>query len=91
MSPELPSTTQLVDAPELAALHVLEVALATAERALTAAHPDLDDLVSPTQWPETAEWLADAILVHITALETALHRYRTHLRARGHHLRPTGF
>lgn len=83
MSPELPSTTQLVDAPELAALHVLEVALA-------AAHPDLDELTSTTQWPETAEWLADAVLVHITALETAVHRYRTHLRARGH-LRPTGF
>jgi hypothetical protein len=91
VSPELPSTTQLVDAPELAALHVLEVALATAERALTAAHPDLDELLSPTQWPETAEWLADAVLVHITALETAVHRYRTHLRARGHRLRPTSF
>lgn len=90
MSPELPSTTQLVDAPELAALHVLEVALAT-ERALTAAHPDLDELASPAQWPETAEWLADAVLVHITALETAVHRYRTHLRARGHRLRPSGF
>jgi hypothetical protein len=91
VSPELPSTTQLVDAPELAALHVLEVALATAERALTAAHPDLDELASPAQWPETAEWLADAVLVHITALETAVHRYRTHLRARGHRLRPSGF
>lgn len=91
MNPELPSTTQLVDAPELAALHVLEVALATAERALTAAHPDLDELASPAQWPETAEWLADAVLVHITALETAGHRYRTHLRARGHRLRPSGF
>ena len=91
MNPELPSTTQLVDAPELAALHVLEVALATAERALTAAHPDLDELPRPAQWPETAEWLADAVLVHITALETAVHRYRTHLRARGHRLRPSGF
>jgi hypothetical protein len=91
MNPELPSTTQLVDAPELAALHVLEVALATAERALTAAHPDLDELASPTQWPETAEWLADAVLVHITALETAVHRYRTHLRARGRSFRTTGF
>jgi hypothetical protein len=91
MSPELPSTTQLVDAPELAALHVLEVALTTAERALTAAHPDLDELVNPTQWPETAEWLADAVLANITALENAVQRYRVHLRARGHLHRPTGF
>ncbi len=91
MSPELPSTTQLVDAPELAALHLLEVALATAERALNAAHPDLDELTSTTQWPETAEWLADAVLVHITALDTAVHRYRTHLRARARTLSPPGF
>jgi acyl-CoA synthetase (NDP forming) len=60
-------------------------------RALAAAHPDLDELVSPTHWPETAEWLADAVLANITALENAVQRYRAHLRARGHHLRPTGF
>ena len=40
MSAELPSTLQLVDAPELAALHVLEAALAIAERALIAAYPE---------------------------------------------------
>jgi hypothetical protein len=90
LSPELPTTTQLVDAPELAVLHVLEVALTSVERALTAAHPDLDELVSPTKWPETTEWLADAVLANITALENAVQRYRAHLRARGN-LRPTGF
>ena len=43
MKTELPSTLQLVDAPELAALHVLEAALAIAERALLAAYPELED------------------------------------------------
>lgn len=91
MSPELPSTVQLAEAPELAALHVLEVALATAERALTAAHPNLDELADSAAWPETSEWLADAILVHLTALEVAVHRYRTHLRARTRQSCPADF
>ena len=39
MSAELPSTLQLVDAPDLAALHVLEAALAISERALIAPTP----------------------------------------------------
>jgi hypothetical protein len=65
MSAELPSTLQLVDAPELAALHVLEAALATVERALIASYPELEEglcLSQPTPL-STEAWLADAIIV----------------------------
>ena len=78
MSAELPSTLQLVDAPELAALHVLEAAL-------IAAYPELEEglyLERPVRL-STEAWLADAIAVHISGLETALLRYRIQLRARG--------
>ena len=85
MSTELPSTLQLVDAPELAAIHVLETALAIADRALIAAYPELEDglyLERPASL-STEAWLADAIAVHISGLETAPFRYRIQLRARG--------
>jgi hypothetical protein len=92
MNSELPSTLQLVDAPELATLHVLEAALATLERALIAAYPELEDgLCLQRPCPLSTEaWLADAIIVHITGLETALFHYRFQLRARGL-LRPPSF
>ncbi len=85
MTPALPSTLELVDAPELAALHVLEAALATAERALLAAHPELEDglYLERPESLSTEAWLADAIAVHISGLETSLFRYRFQLRARG--------
>jgi hypothetical protein len=92
MSPELPSPLQLVDAPELATLHVLETALATLERSLLAAYPELEEglcLSRPARL-STEAWLADAIIVHITGLETALFHYRFQLRARGL-LTPPGF
>jgi hypothetical protein len=56
-----------------------------------AAYPNLDELVSPTQWPETSEWLADAVLANVAALENSVQRYRAHLLARGQRLTPTGF
>lgn len=85
MSAELPSTLQLVDAPELAALHVLEAALATVERALLAAYPELEEAICVGQpsYLCTEAWLADAIIEQVSGLESALHRYRTQLRARG--------
>ena len=85
MSAELPSTLQLVDAPELAALHVLETALAIAARALTAAYPELEEglCLSRPAPLSTEAWLADAIIVHVSGLETALFHYRFQLRARG--------
>jgi hypothetical protein len=90
MSPELPSPLQLVDAPELATLHVLE--LAALERSLLAAYPELEEglCLSRPAHLSTEAWLADAIIVHITGLETALFHYRFQLRARGL-LTPPGF
>lgn len=92
MSSELPSPLQLVDAPELASLHVLEAALAALERSLIAAYPELEEglcLSRPTPL-STDAWLADAIIIHITGLETALFHYRFQLRARGL-LRPPSY
>ena len=85
MSDELPSTLQLVDAPELATLHVLETALAITERALIAAYPELEEglCLSRPAPMSTEAWLADAIIVHVSGLETALFHYRFQLRARG--------
>ena len=85
MSAELPSTLQLVDAPELGTLHVLETALAITERALIAAYPELEEglCLSRPAPLSTEAWLADAIIVHVTGLETALFHYRFQLRARG--------
>lgn len=85
MKTELPCPVQLADAPELAALHVLEAALAVTERALLAAYPELEDalcLERPARLSAEA-CLADAVIVHVTGLETALFRYRLQLRARG--------
>ena len=85
MNDALPSTLQLVDAPELAALHVLESALDIAELALIAAYPELEDglyLEHPVTL-STDAWLADAVIVHVAGLQTALARYRLQLRARG--------
>jgi hypothetical protein len=85
MSDKLPSTLELVDAPELAALHVLETALEIAEQVLIAAYPELAeslDFECPTRLI-TEACLADAIIVHISGLQTALFRYRIQLRSRG--------
>ena len=61
----------------LAALHVLEAALAITEGALIAVYPERPARLS------TEAWLADAIAENISGLETALFRYRIQLRARG--------
>jgi hypothetical protein len=79
---ELPSTDQLLANPELAVLHALDAALAAAQQALLAAHPELEeeDLAGgrPLQL-DAAGWLADAILTHIAGLEAALRRHRGEL------------
>ena len=64
MSPELPSPLQLVDAPELATLHVLETALAALERSLLAAYPELEEglCLSRPAHLSTEAWLAAAII-----------------------------
>ena len=75
----LPTSDQLIAAPELAILHALDAALAAAHRALLAAHPELEeeDLCgdSPLNL-DGAGWIADAILTQIAGLDTSIARYR---------------
>jgi hypothetical protein len=84
MKAELPTPFDLAERPELAALHLLESTLAITERALLAAHPSLEQAEFFPQAPdlEIEDWIADAILTHISGLETALQRYRAQLRRR---------
>jgi len=82
--PELPTPYDLAERPELATLHLLESALAIAERALLAAHPSLEqaDFFPHAPELEIEDWIADALLTHISGLETALGRYHAQLRRR---------
>jgi hypothetical protein len=82
MTLELPTTDEVAERPELAALHLLESSLAMTERALLAVHPDLDQADFFPQAPplDADAWIADAIVTHISALQTALQRYRAELR-----------
>ena len=79
MTNELPSLDQLLVDPELAILHALGAALAAAQRALLAAHPELedDDFAGERCLKLTnAGWIADGILIQVTGLEASLQRYR---------------
>ena len=80
----LPTPMQLTEAPELAALFLLEAALETAGRALFAAHPELETADFYADAPDlTGDALAaDAVLTHVDALSAALQRYRALLRRR---------
>lgn len=84
MRHDAPTPMELASAPELAILHALAEVLELAERVLLAAHPDLEQAdFFPDAPPLTVDaWLADAILVHLGAVETAVGRYRAHLRSR---------
>jgi hypothetical protein len=86
MTSEPPTHEDLVNHPELAALHLLESALVTAERALLAAHPDLQQADFFPQAPELEieDWIADAVLTHVSGLKVALGRYHAQLRRRPH-------
>lgn len=78
MSHQLPTTDQLLAAPELAILHALETSLAAAQRALLTAYPELqDDLCCDTPLQLNGSgWIADAIVTQITGLSTSIARYR---------------
>lgn len=75
---QLPSSDQLLADPELAVLHALGAALAATQRALLAAHPELEEDLAgdrPLELPG-AGWIADSILTHINGLEQSIQRYR---------------
>ncbi len=84
----------LATAPEMAILKALESVLGLAGCALIAAHPELEshDFVSEILEPSVHACLADAISVHIGALECALRSYALYVAnadARQHCLHST--
>jgi len=75
---------KLAEAPELATLELLEVALALATNALLAENGELgcDDFIAElAAAPAIHACLADAILNHINALQRAIDRYRDYTDA----------
>jgi hypothetical protein len=81
----IPGPDALAEAPELAALHVLDVALAAASNALIAANVELqsDDFVRElAAHPAIEACLADTIIAHADSLQVALARYRDYLGQR---------
>lgn len=73
-----PTTTEVIQAPQLSAIAVLSKTLPQVRWALLAAHPELSncsDLGScHDTTPET--WVADALLNQFSALESGLVRYQ---------------
>ncbi len=79
MTDGLPTPDQLLADPELAVLHALGAALAAAQRALLAAHPELeeDDLLGSRPLRlNGAGWIADALVTQLAGVESSLQRYR---------------
>lgn len=79
MSSLLPSTEQLLAAPELAILHALEACLAAAQRALLTAYPELEQEALCAEAPlqlSGSGWIADAIVTQSCALSASIARYR---------------
>ncbi len=71
----------LCEAPELAALAVLDAALAVASNALLAVHGERQSGDFPNQHsPGLQAFAADALILHINGLQTALGRYYAALR-----------
>jgi len=79
MTDKLPTSDQLLADPELAVLHALGAALAAAQRALLAAHPELeedDPLGDRPLQLDGAGWIADALVTQLAGVEASLQRYR---------------
>jgi hypothetical protein len=78
MSHLLPTTDQLLAAPELAILHALASCLAAAHHALLTAYPELQEDLGgdgPLQLNGSG-WIADAIVTQIPGLSASIARYR---------------
>jgi hypothetical protein len=80
----IPTPDQLAEAPELAAIELLDAALELTSNALLAENGELafDDFALETASPPAIEaYLADAIINQVEALKHALHRYRDYVHA----------
>lgn len=90
-----PTSDELMVSPELAILHALAAALTAAERALLAAHPELEEEdLCPDAPPRLngTGWIADAILTHIAGLDACVGRYfAEERRVNGCGIRPPPF
>jgi len=86
MSQQTPSVGEIIDAPELAVLHVLATSLEAAELGLMAAYPDLELVAFGSDLPSTdfSMCLAEAVLNHLASLRIAIERYRSHVLHRNH-------
>jgi hypothetical protein len=84
MSLSLPSVTELSEAPELAVLHALDAALRAAERALLAAHPELEEVDLNQEPPPLTllAGLADSLLTQLAGVDAGISRYAAAARHR---------
>lgn len=82
MSTPLPSSLELAESPELAILHALHATLQASERALLAAHPELEerDLCVDLLPVTPMACAADLLLIHLAGIDSAIHRYTAQLR-----------
>lgn len=77
MSHLLPTTHELLAAPELAILHALEASLAAAQLALLTAYPELqEELCGEQPLLGGSGWIADAIILQCSGLSASIARYR---------------
>ena len=84
MNVPLPTTLEAAQSPELPILYALCATVRAAERALLAAHPELEEVdLSAELLPVTPmACVADLLLLHLTAVDGAIHRYAAQLHRR---------
>jgi hypothetical protein len=92
MSTPLPSSLELAQWPELAILHALHAALQATERALLAAHPELEEieLAGDLQALSPMACVADLLLTHLACIDGAINRYTAQLPRLGSPLSKDG-
>ena len=87
MSASLPSALEVAQWPELPILYALQATVRAAERALLAAHPELEEVdLSAELLPVTPlACAADLLLLHLTGIGGAINRYNAqrHRRSLG--------
>lgn len=81
MTAPLPSTLEIMQSPELPILYALLATVRAAERALLAAHPELEevDLAAELLPVTPMACAADLLLLHLTGVDGAINRYTAQL------------